>query len=215
MNFTSSLLHLFVVVTCIISRHCTIASVDIRSTDDDKGNITISPLSVFGKNGTIISLKAHVTYTSLHESHVSSIDEVLYFDSALILAFDQSIKKTSNNFNDDPLRMINAKVIGQEKFTKPVDVGKNGKHRNLRFRNRFNSFYKYDYSLFLDFRCNLCGDKSGFWDRRRRYLRKSKDFHLDTLRELSVVIGGKFCKMLRDSSYIPFQDIKNCHIKFE
>jgi hypothetical protein len=165
-------------------------------------------------NDTALSFTAHVTFSNVHETKDVTRQVKSYFRSALILAFEQSKVKFSRDIIDD-VYMIDAKILNQTIiYAKKGELSESVHHRYLR---RHKNYYRlYDYSIFFDFGCgNLCGDKSGFWDRRSLQLANEGVVPVPPSHKLTTLFERKFCKILRTSPYEMLKTATNCRIRFE
>lgn len=164
-------------------------------------------------NDTIFSSEAHLTFLMRRDSTSLTPQDEAFLDSAMILAFNHSkILMSTPDDNGQFVQMIDAQIVGRTTINNnKMNCGKEIR-RNLRYRPQRNRYYRiYDYSILLDFGCgNLCGDKSGFWDRRR--YAKIADTH--STDKLSKVFGREICQALRASTFDVFKTVKDCRIRF-
>ena len=135
--------------------------------------------------------------------------EEAFLDSTMVLAFQHSKLLVSSSEGDGNVHMIDAQIVSK----KTVDYGEKylGKEmrRNIRYRSQRNRYHRvYDYSILFDFGCgNLCGDQSGFWDRRRVTKIASSD-------KFATTYGRKVCNILRASTFKVFRTFSDCSIRF-
>jgi hypothetical protein len=218
---------LLVVFVCIL---CVTFGVRVRGMDTVKPNdigIDDNPINMtvvdeksrlVSTNVTTVSYEAHVTFSSRYDSYDMTRPEMEYFNHALIQAFDQSniVFFSYTTTNNTKVLMIDAKMKHPDKNNteQHKHVIGHGLHRNLSYRLRGYWYYRvYSYTVIFDFGCgNLCGDKSGFWDRRRRtMIKKSTSLQLE---KFATKFGRKLCTLLRGSSYGIFKTVKHCAIRF-
>jgi hypothetical protein len=185
-----------------------IVNTAVHSEKDENATLNVDEerMMMNQSNTTTFSYMAYVTISNLHDTTDLTIEEAAYFDNALIASYEKSRKNFFHENNDD-IHMIDAKILYHTKISEKMKT-EDGNERGLRFRPR-SRYYRYDYSLYFDFRCNLCGDKSGFWDRRSlRKVQKQNEIVLGTF-------GRKLCKALRSSPHDVFQTVKHCRIQFK
>lgn len=157
-------------------------------------NLTAVDLESAVPASSIFSREVHVTVANLHGSTFTR-SEAAYFRSALISAYE--ISRAPDEDDVHP-HMVGANILKRTKVPEASGV------RALVYKRGRSKVFYYDYSLWLDFRCN-CGDVSGFWDKRA--LSRGSDFDQAQL-ELA------FCTILRASPYKMFKDVKDCSISF-
>ena len=157
-------------------------------------------------NDTTFSSEVHLTFSNRRESTILTPQEEAFLDSTMMLAFEHS-KFSTSDFYDQDVMLINAQIVNT---TNEKHFGTETR-RNMRYRPRRNRFYRiYDYSILLDFGCgHLCGDKSGFWDRRLAKLAGSRPTN-----EFVTEFGRHVCNVLRASTYKVFTTVTDCRIRF-
>jgi hypothetical protein len=181
--------------------------------DIDTYNTNTTPMIYQpSKNDTLFSAEAHLTFSSQCEFTKMTPHEEGFLDSTMIRAFEQSKIKVSNL--DDvgrTVRMIDAQIVSKKKIdNKDKKIGKDMR-RNIRYRPQRYRYYRiYDFSILFDFGCgNLCGDKSGFWD-RHRYLKEVDSPSSD---KFGAIFGRNVCSMLRASTYEVFKTVTDCRMR--
>jgi hypothetical protein len=164
-------------------------------------------------NHTTFSAEAHLTFSNKCTSTILTQREEAFLGRTMILAFEHSKIAVSPSGDDGQyIQMIDAQILGKE----PIDEkdGNSGKQirRKIRYRPHWNRYYRiYDYSIMFDFGCgNLCGDKSGFWDRHRF----AKIVNARPTDKFVVAYGRKICNDLRASTYEVFKTVSDCRIQF-
>jgi hypothetical protein len=160
----------------------------------------------------IFSRKAHVTLANLQGSTLSP-EEALYLESAIIAAY------VNVHQGDHDMHIVNASIITF------VDLNP-ARHRKTNLRTlAYTPAYgkaktRGDYSMYLTWNCNMCGDKAGFWDRRglteSATTSNAVAVEKEKLRDLFSKLDERvFCKMLRDGPYEIFNAVKDCRIRLE
>lgn len=165
------------------------------------------------KNDTIFSAEVHLTFSSRGELTNMTPHEEGFLDRTMIRAFEKSKIKVPNL--DDVgrnVQIIDAQIVSKKHIdNKDKNIGKDIR-RNIRYRPQRYKYYRiYDYSVLLDFGCgDLCGDKSGFWDRQLSI----KDVGLPTNDKFAAIFGRNVCSILRASTYEVFKTVTDCHMRF-
>jgi hypothetical protein len=160
----------------------------------------------------IFSRKAHVTLANLQGSTLSP-EEAPYLESAIIAAY------VNVHQGDHDMHIVNASIIT---FVDLNQVGHRKKNlRTLAYTPAYGKAKTHgDYSMYLTWNCNMCGDKAGFWDRRglteSATTTNAVAVENEKLRGLFSKLNERtFCKMLRDGPYEIFNAVKDCRIRLE
>ena len=179
----------------------------------DRSTTNTSKTTQSSKDATVFSVEAHLIFSNRGEFTILTPKEQSFLNSTMILAFEQSQIMLSTE--DDVGRnsqMIDAQIVSKKTINNKEKNNGKEKRRNIRYSPQQNRYYTiYDYSILFEFGCgNLCGDKSGFWD-RRRFMEVASSYPVD---RIVAVFGRKVCKELRASTYKAFKTITDCHIRY-
>jgi hypothetical protein len=185
----------------------------LKNTEASTDNVhNVNEISMLQSNQTT-SYTLHATFSTRREMGPFTPNEETYFDEALASAYKQSHQTLHKDIDveaDTNLAVVKILHPSRDDREKKEDTtNRRGTPRVLQLSYRYHPyFYRYDYSFFFDFRCNLCGEKSGFWDRRSLRRRDGEEDFVATFEQ-------NLCKGLRDSPYKSFQGVQNCRIHFQ
>ena len=168
------------------------------------------------KNDTLFSTEFHLTFSSRSDfANMTPLEEG-FLDITMISTFEKSqIMVSMLHGVGRDVRMINAQIMSKKTINnKDKNIGKDVR-RNIRYRPHRHRYYRiYDYSIIFDFGCgNLCGDKSGFWD-RHRYLKDYQYVSSSSNDKFAAIYGREVCNILWASTYEVFKTVTDCHIRF-
>jgi hypothetical protein len=185
--------------------------VTTRATTETVHHVDVEPMMQSNQT-TNYSYTLYATFSTRREmSHLTAKD-ASYFDKAIRMAYQQTQQKLHNNNTADAgVNLTSVQILQQSREDRHKNKESNhGGHRGRRLTYRYAPYYyRYDYRLFFDFRCNLCGEKSGFWDRRLLRLH-------DGEQDFVTLFQQTLCQTLRSSPYkTTFHGVHDCRIHFQ